>query len=211
MSRSKPKKITVEFEDGSKAEADFAALTEQLKFELLRQPVFSRPSPHPEEEKFVLMEWVDGWKEVVEVDSECSEINRYYVITRPEDIGRLSLKKRGGDYPELIEVTRDPLNLKKIIFMDGYEIGLERSDREGKKVDHFFSLDKRDSFLSEIMDLFRKVVDEAGLTVDQLRSQEPDQARARYQKIAQKMGIKAAQRQQDLFDFISHLASKCEG
>jgi len=210
MSRSKPKKITVEFEDGSKAEADFAALTEQLKFELLRQPVFSRPSPHPEEEKFVLMEWVDGWKEVVEVDSECSEINRYYVITRPEDVGRLSLK-RGGGYPELIEVTRDPLNLKKIIFLNDYEINLERSDREGKKVDHFFSLDKRDSFLSEIMDLFRKVVDEAGLTVDQLRSQEPDQARARYQKIAQKMGIKAAQRQQDLFDFISHLASKCEG
>ena len=210
MSRSKPKKITVEFEDGSKAEADFAVLTEQLKFELLRQPVFSRPSPHPEEEKFVLMEWVDGWKEVVEVDSECSEINRYYVITRPEDVGRLSLK-RGGDYPELIEVTRDPLNLKKIIFLDDYEINLERSDREGKKVDHFFSLDKKDSFLSEIMDLFRKVVDEAGLTVDQLRSQEPDQGRAQYQKIAQKMGIKAAQRQQDLFDFISHLASKYEG
>ena len=210
MSRSKPKTITVEFEDGSKAEADFAALTEQLKFELLRQPVFSRPSPHPEEEKFVLMEWVDGWKEVVEVDSECSEINRYYVITRPEDVGRLSLK-RGGGYPELIEVTRDPLNLKKIIFLNDYEINLERSDREGKKVDHFFSLDKRDSFLSEIMDLFRKVVDEAGFTVDQLRSQEPDQARARYQKIARKMGIKAAQRQQDLFDFISHLASKCEG
>ena len=210
MSRSKPKKITVEFEDGSKAEADFAVLTEQLKFELLRQPVFSRPSPHPEEEKFVLMEWVDGWKEVVEVDSECSEINRYYVITRPEDVGRLSLK-RGGDYPELIEVTRDPLNLKKIIFLDDYEINLERSDREGKKVDHFFSLDKKDSFLSEIMDLFRKVVDEAGLTVDQLRSQEPDQGRAQYQKIAQKMGIKAAQRQQDLFDFISHLASKYAG
>lgn len=205
MSKSKPKKITVEFEDGSKAEADFAALTEQLKFELLRQPAFSRPSPHPEKEKFALLEWVDGWKEVVEVDSECTEVNRYYVITRPEDVGRLSLKKEGG-YPELIEVTRDPLNLKKIIFMDGYEISLERSDREGKKVDHFFSLDKRDSFFSEIMGLFQKVVDEAGFTVEQLRSQEPDQGRELYQKIARKMGIKAAQRQQDLFDFIAHLA-----
>ena len=205
MSSPKPKKITVEFEDGSKAEADFLALTEQLKFELLRQPAFSRPSPHPEDEKFVLLEWVDGWKEVVEVDSECTEVNRYYVITRPEDVGRLSLKK-GGDYPELIEVTRDPLNLKKIIFMDGYDISLKRSDREGKKVDHFFSLDKRDSFLSEIMGLFRKVVDEAGFTVDQLRSQEPDRGRDLYRKIARKMGIKAVQRQQDLFDFIAHLA-----
>ena len=96
MSKSKPKKITVEFADGSKAEADFAALTEQLKFELLRQPAFSRPSLHPEEEKFVLLEWVDGWKEVVEVDSECTEVNRYSVITRPEDVGRLSLTKGSG-------------------------------------------------------------------------------------------------------------------
>ena len=210
MSSPKPKKITVEFEDGSKAEADFLALTEQLKFELLRQPAFSRPSPHPEEEKFVLLEWVDGWKEVVEVDSECTEINRYYVITRPEDVGRLSLKK-GGGYPELIEVTRDPLNLNRIIFMDGYDISPERSDREGKKVDHFFSLNRRDSLFSEIMGLFRKVVDEAGFTVDQLRSKEPDQLRDLYQKIARKMGIKATLRQQDLFDFISHLAGKYEG
>ena len=93
MSSAKPKKITVEFEDGSKAEADFLALTEQLKLELLRQPAFSRPSPHPEDEKCVLLEWVDGWKEVVEVDSECTEVNRYYVSTSPEDVGRLSRKK----------------------------------------------------------------------------------------------------------------------
>ena len=160
MSGSKAKKITVEFEDGSKLEADFEALTEQLKFELMRQSAFSRPSPHPEQEKFVFLEWADGWKEVVEVDSGCTEVKRYYVITRPEDVGRLSLKKE-GDYPELIEVTRDPLNLKKIIFMDGYEISLDRSDREGKKIDHFFALDKRDSLLSEIKGLFQKIVDEA--------------------------------------------------
>lgn len=204
MAGPKPKKITVEFEDGSKVEADFTAFTELLKFELLRQPAFSRSSPHPEQEKFVLLEWKDGWKEVVEVDSECTEINRYYVITRPEDVGRLSLKKEGG-YPELIEVTRDPLNLKRITFVDGYEISLERSEREGNKVDHFFALDKRDSLLSEIKGLFQKAVDEADLTVEHLRSLKHDECRDHYQKIAQKMGIKAAQRQQDLFDFIAHL------
>ena len=205
MSRRKPNKITVEFEDGSKAEADFATLTEQLKFELLRQPAFSSPSPRPEQEKFVLLEWADGWKEVVEVDSGCTEINRYYVITRPEDMGRLSLKKKGG-YPQLIEITRDPLNLKKILFLDGYEISLERSDREGKKVDHFFALEKNDNILSALKGLFQMVVDEADFTVGQLRSQEPDAYRDQYKKIAQKMGINAAQRQQDLIDFIAHLA-----
>jgi hypothetical protein len=205
MSRSKPIKITVEFEDGSKTEADFAALTDQLRFELLRQPAFSRPSPNPGEEKYVLLEWTDGWKEVVQVDSGCTEINRYYVITRPEDVGRLSLKK-GEDYPELIEVTRDPLNLQKILFVDGYELSPERSDREGKKVDHFFSLEKKDGFLSEIIDLFREVVDEAGLTGKDLRSKDPDQIRDLCQNISRKMGIKATLRQQDLFDFIAYLA-----
>jgi hypothetical protein len=205
MVGSKPKKITVEFEDGSKVEADFTGLTEQLKFELLRQPAFSAHSPHPEQEKFVLMKWADGWKEVVEVDSGCTKVNRYYVISRAEDVGRLSLEK-GGDYPELVEVTRDPLNLKRIIFMDGYEITLERSNREGSKVEHFFALEKRDDLLSEIKGLFQKAMHETDFTVEQLRSQEPDECREKYKKIAQKMGIKAAQRQQDLFDFIAHLA-----
>ena len=71
----------------------------------------------------------------MEVDAACAEINRYYVISRPEDVGRLSLNKM-DDYPELIEIVRKPLDLRRITFLDTFKISLERSDREGKKMDH---------------------------------------------------------------------------
>ncbi|NIR13490.1 MAG: hypothetical protein GWN86_05875, partial [Desulfobacterales bacterium] len=82
MPRSKPQKVVIEFDDGSKREASFDALPSQLQFELLRQPFASLPSANPEQEKYVLVEWDDGWREVIQVDAACSEINRYYVISR---------------------------------------------------------------------------------------------------------------------------------
>ena len=205
MPRSKPLKVAIEFDDGSKKEASFDALPFQLQFELLRQPFASQPSENPEQEKFVLLEWDDGWREVIEVDTDCSEINRYYVISRPEDVGRLSLSK-GDGYPELIEIVRKPRDLKKITFMDTFQLSLERSDREGKKIDHFFALSKADDAISEEMESFRRAVEEEGLDLLDLKSQDPDQQREGYEKIRRKMGIKAAQRQQDVYDFIAYLA-----
>jgi hypothetical protein len=205
MPRSKPLKVVIEFDDGSKKEASFDALPFQLQFELLRQPFASQPSENPEQEKFVLLEWDDGWREVIEVDTDCSEINRYYVISRPEDVGRLSLSK-GDGYPELIEIVRKPRDLKKITFMDTFQLSLERSDREGKKIDHFFALSKAGDAISEEMDSFRRAVEEEGLDLLELKSQDPDQQREGYEKIRRKMGIKAAQRQQDVYDFIAYLA-----
>jgi hypothetical protein len=205
MPRSKPLKVVIEFDDGSKKEASFDALPFQLQFELLRQPFASQPSENPEKEKFVLLEWDDGWREVIEVDTDCSKINRYYVISRPEDVGRLSLSK-GDGYPELIEIVRKPRDLKKITFMDTFQLSLERSDREGKKIDHFFALSKAGDAISEEMDSFRRAVEEEGLDLLELKSQDPDQQREGYEKIRRKMGIKAAQRQQDVYDFIAYLA-----
>ena len=205
MPRPKPLKVIVEYEDGSKVEASFDGLPSQLQFEPLRQPFASRPSPHPEHEKFVLMEWDDGWKEVVRVDASCSEINRYYVISRPEDVGRLSLNKQ-DDYPELIEVTRKPLDLKKITFLDTFQLSLERSDREGKKTDHFFHLSKEGDAIKEEMNTLKKAAAEEGIDVQELRSQDPGQLGEKYESIRRKMGLKAAQRQQDVLDFIAYLA-----
>jgi len=205
MPRPKPQKVTVEYDDGSKVEASFDGLPSQLQFELLRQPFASRPSPNPEQEKFVLLEWDDGWKEVVEVAPTCSEINRYYVISRPEDVGRLSLNKE-DDYPELIDVVRKPLDLKRITFLDTFQLSLDRSDREGKKTDHFFQLSKQGDAIKEEMDALKKAAAEEGTDVQELRSQDPGQLAEKYESIRRKMGLKAAQRQQDVLDFIAYLA-----
>lgn len=205
MSRPKPKKIVVEFDDGSIAEANFDTLPSRLRFELLRQPFASQPSPNPENEKFLLLEWKDGWKEVIEVDATCKDINRYYVISRPEDVGRLSLKKQNG-YPELIEIERNPLDLKKITFLDTYQLTLKRSDREGKKTDHFFSLAKEGNALSDEKKAFKQAVAETGVDPIAIRSQDPTKLHEKYELIRRKMGLKATRRQQDVYDFIVYLA-----
>jgi hypothetical protein len=205
MHRSKPEKVVIEFDDGTRTDASFDALPSQLQFELLRQPFASRPSANPEKEKYVLLEWDDGWREVIQVDAACAEINRYYVISRPEDVGRLSLNKV-DDYPELIEIVRKPRDLKRITFLDTFQLSLERSDREGKKFDHFFALSKAGDAISEEMEGFRKAVEEEGLDLQDLKSQDPGQQREGYERIRRKMGIKAAHRQQDVYDFIAFLA-----
>ena len=204
MPRPRPEEITVTFDDGSMVRAPFESLPDSLQFEIMRQPFVSKPSPNPEEEKFVLLEWDDGWREVIEVDPDCTDINRFYVISRIEHVGRLSINKQDG-YPELIEVVRRPLDLKRIAFMDTFELTLERSDREGHKTDHFFSLAKKGKGFSEIIAVFKEVVNKEGIDLKEFSSKEPSEVSKQCEKIRRKMGLRAGRRQQDVLDFIAYL------
>ncbi len=206
MSRSNPKNITVEFDDGSRASTPFDSLPSPLQFEILRQPFASRSSSNPKEERYVLLEWDNGWKEVIEVDATCTDINRYYVISRPEDVGRLSLNKDDG-YPELIEILREPQNLKTITFSDTFRLTLNKSAREGKKTDHFYGLSKEGNSIAEIIKDFKKAVEEEGVNPQQLLSEEPAMLQEQVERIRRKMGLMACRRQQDVFDFILYLAA----
>lgn len=206
MPRSNPKKITVEFDDGSKASIPFDSLPDTLQLEILGQPFASKPSTKPKEEKFALLEWDDGWKEVIEVASNCKDINRYYVISRSEDMGRLSLNKDDG-YPELIEITRRPKNLERITFVDTFRLTLDKSTREGKKIDHFYNLSKETDAMSEILKAFKTALKEEEADGEQLLSVEPALQKERLENIRQKMGIMAGRRQQDALDFILYLAA----
>lgn len=204
MSQGRPHKILVEFEDGSACEALFESLPETLQLDLLRQPFASKPSPEPEKEKFLVLEWDDGWKEVIQVDQACEEINRYYVISRVEHVGRLSLNKK-DDYPELIEIIRKPLNLKRISFADTFEVNLQKSDREGEKTDHFFALTTEGKARPGMMDTFRATVEKEGIDLRALKARLPERPLESYEKIRKALGIRAGVRQQDLEDFIAFL------
>lgn len=204
MSCPIPKKITVQYDDGIGIEANFADLPYPFRQELLRQPAFSQANPAAGKENFVLLEWEDGWCEVLQVDPGCCEINRYYVISRPEDVGRLSLKK-SDSYPELIEIIRRPMELKSVAFLGTYELSLERSVREGKKVDHFFSLKKVDDILEKEIKHFQMALIEEGIDLEALSNQ--GSAARTLEKIARRMGIVASRRQQDLLDFMACLAN----
>jgi hypothetical protein len=204
VSRIKPTKIIVEFDNKSKIEVPFEGLPLSVQSELLRQPFASRPNPEPEQGRFVLLEWDDGWKEVIQVDPSCTDINRYYVISRVEHVGRLSLNSQKG-YPELIEIVRKPFSLKKITFMDSFRLTMERSSREGQKTEHLFKLTKEGEADSEIVAFLKKAAEEEGIDLRMLRSRDPGVAQEEYEKIRQRMDIKALWRQQDVLDFIAYL------
>ncbi|MCG6878522.1 MAG: hypothetical protein LJE96_05160 [Deltaproteobacteria bacterium] len=205
MPRPKAKKIIVQFDDGTEKEAAYEDLTLQAQRELSRQPLLFDFIPECGEMKYVLLEWKDGYKEVKAVDGTCTDINRYYVITRPEDVGRLSLNKADG-YPELLEIIRTPLDLKQINFIETHEISLDKSDREGKKIDHFFSFHSKGEALSTVVNEFRNAAKGEGIDLDALPSEDPDKRRDVFAQIAGRMGIKAFERQQDVLDFMDHLA-----
>jgi hypothetical protein len=204
VSRINPTKIIVEFDNKSKVEVPFEDLPVSVQRELLRQPFASRPIPEPEKGRFVLLEWEDGWKEVIQVDPSCTDINRYYVISRVEHVGRLSLNSQTG-YPELIEIVRKPFGLKKITFMDSFRLAMEGSSREGHKTEHLFKLTREGEDHSELIAFLKKAVEEEGIDLRILKSQQPGGTQEEYEKIRQKMDIKALWRQRDALDFIAYL------
>jgi hypothetical protein len=205
MSSPRPQKIVLEFSDGSRKESAFNALPDQLQFDIMRQPFAGQLNPAPRKNKFVLLEWKDGWKEVIQVQTNCTEISRYYVISRPEEVGRLSLDKPDG-YPELIEIVRKPLDLEKITFIDTFQLTREKSKREGKKTDHFFALSKAgDSFL-EAATALGKILQEEGIELKELLSEDPVELQEKFAKISRQLGVAATGRQQDVFDFMAYLA-----
>jgi len=207
MPRPSPRNITVEFDDGSEVTVPFESLPLHLQQEIIRQPFASKPSTDPGQERYLILEWDDGWKEVFEVAPSCTDINRYYVISRPEDVGRLSLN-RGDGYPELIEVIRRPLDLKKITFMEEFRLEKDRSTREGKKVDHFFKLSWEGDSLSGYLDDFKRALSDEGIDPGQLSPEKRDQGTELHERIRRRMGLRAGQRQQDVHDFIAYLAQR---
>ena len=208
MFNGKPLALVLEFEDASKTSVSFEALPYQLQCELLRQPFAGRPPRDSVGDKFVLMEWADGWKEVVKVADTCSDIGRYYVINRPEEVGRLALRN-GEGYPELVEVTRRPSNLSKITFLDTFRLSPGRSLREGKKTDCFFELTEVDNSLDRAVEDLKRILQEEKIDPKDLRGNDWSELRQQYERIRRKMGIVAAYRTaRHAYDFIAHLIKK---
>ncbi len=201
-----PKTLTMTFDDGSRAEIGFQDLPLTLQAELLRQPFASFKSPAPETEKYLVIEWKDGWREVFQVPRTCTEVNRYYVITRPENCGRLSIKKEDG-YPELIEIDRDALNLRRLAFTQTLNLGPAKSDREGSKTEHHFVLEKGPDLLMELKTALRLALHGEGETARTLQDACDAAATDLCMRLAGRLNLRAGRRRQDLQDFLVYLAA----
>lgn len=207
MASGRPLALVIEFEDASKTSISFEALPYHLQCELLRQPFASCSLPEDADGKFVLVEWEDGWLEVTRVAEACSGIGRYYVISRPEEVGRLSLRS-GDGYPELIEVTRKPSNISRITFLGTFQLSPGSSNREGKKTDSFFQLTEADSALDQAVEDLKRALKEEGIEPSDFHGADWSHRRELYERIRRNMGIVASYRQRDVYDFIAHLIKK---
>jgi hypothetical protein len=181
MPATRPETLTITYPEGTSATIRFDDLPATLRSEILRQPFAATPSPDPAVESYVLLEWEDGWKEVVEVDDGCTGIRRYYVISRTEEVGRLSLEHESG-YPVLLEVERRPGSLSRVTFRETFTLSPQRSVREGKKTDTWYSLAQDGDARAEL----KEALSAAGAD-------------------AAAVGVVAGRRRQDLDDFLATL------
>lgn len=204
MSRPRAVKIAIEFEDGVQVEQEFGRLPHPLQTELLCQPFASRPSRRPEADRFLLLEWEDGWTEVFRVGAECTKINRYYVISRAEDVGRLSLRTN-GDYSELLEVQRRPRGLRAISFAGTFRPSQARREREGGKVDQHFTLEPAGDSFSRLRSLAADLVEAGDLSPAELSAAPESTRESVFRLLADRLGLRPGRNRQDVLDFVAHL------
>lgn len=203
-----PQTLVLEYPDGSRVEMPFAQLPLSLRAEVLKQPAACRPSLDPPAEKHVVVEWGDGWKEVVQVDPSCTGLRRYYVISRTEEVGRLSLDTSEG-YPQLLEIGRRPLGVRRIVFGGAYAATLRSSEREGKKTDHWFSLEPDDRAVDDLRTAVLAAAEAEGVSLLDLRGAGATaELRERSLAVAARVGLVAGSRQQDLYDFLASVVGE---
>jgi hypothetical protein len=159
--------------------------------------------------KYVLLKWKDGWQEVISVEPDVVDFNRYYVIERVEHFGRLVLNRPEGAYPSLIIVDRAPMEMEKMILIEeGDERNLTQSltYREGSRLEYSYDLGKgRGNFIEEIKNRIREVLSETGISSTEILSKPDLEKIKEIEAIGKALHIVGGRKQEDLIGFIQLL------
>jgi len=110
MDSRKPVKIKVEYDDDTIQEFEIKNLSYEVQKDLAKLGIITCLA---HEQKHILVEWKNGWKEVFAVPVDVTTVRNYYVIRRVEETGRLFLNRENG-YPELLEILRKPRDVEKV-------------------------------------------------------------------------------------------------
>jgi hypothetical protein len=213
---SMPKRVIVEYEDGTSREASFSSLSKEIQTQLLKLKTQGDVQTK-NSENYLLLQWKDGWKEIIAVDGHATELLRYYVIERVEEVGRLSLSA-GDDYPLLQLIKRLPGRIESILFIgkqgpQSYRMEEKMTVREGGKVEHIFYDRKRPNFSMEdepaasarfkaILDSLRSELHNKGLDWSKLSHMAAEERVIIYKEIAKVLDLKGTEKQSDVFGFI---------
>jgi hypothetical protein len=221
-----PKRLVVEYEDGSTSRIDFNKLSRSSQLEISRAGAHSS-SPMRYSEKYLLMEWRDGWREVVAVKGDSIELLRYYVIQRIEEEGRLSVEV-GTPYPQLLVINRTPRDLNGLLVVGNerakyYELESEVETREGvfeaggkkeyvkyDKTDEKYPQESREGAarLAGLMNSLESQLNEKGLSAEEMLARDRSTKTKEYAEIALRMGIRGKEMQQDVYGFIELMVTR---
>lgn len=222
-----PKRLVVEYADGSTKDVDFGKVDSHMRFELAKLGLYTPPDHVGSSKHYLLFQWQDGWQEVLGVDKESTEVLRYYVIQRMEDIGRLSLEV-GAGYPELLLIRRMPRELTSLLIVSdgsvksyGLESEIERwegvFEAGGKR--EYVKYDKTDSqypqefnessgVLDKLMDSLKSELDSRCLSPQKLLAMDESRRIAEYKEMVRGIGIRGSERQEDVYGFIEFMVRR---
>ncbi len=221
---SAPKRLLIEYEDGSTRAVEYAALDKPLREALSRLGLAPSPSGIAASKHYAVLRWEDGWQEVVAVDRDTADLIRYFVIRRIEDRGRLSFEV-GGEWPVLFIIERMPDELASVLVVgtDGSQLyaldgALERFEgtfaaggkREYVKFDGTSPRSPQhqgqgSEVLAAMIDSVRTEVDRMGTTLQAIRGTD-DSGRVRaYRDVAAGLGLMGHERQEDVYGLIEML------
>ncbi len=217
-----PTRIIIEYKDGTRRDVAFGALSGQSQAELAAL-ASGQTAPAAAGQGYILLQWKGGWQEVVAVDGRASDVLRYYTIERVEEIGRLSLDV-ADTYPQLFEVKRLPGKVDSILFVNGnrlqaYSLEEKATVKEGGKTEHVLYDSKRPNFKMEddsaasvrygaILTSLKAELEKRGKSPEALLAAGDPGSGQLYRELAQSLGLRAMERQQDVNGFLRVAAEK---
>ena len=218
-----PKQLTIEYEDGSVKTIPFSQLDRSIWRELSRRGLCSSPSGAEPSKSYLLLHWKNGWQEVVGVDQDSVDLLRYYILERVEETGRVVLQA-GADYPLLLTVKRLPKELESLAIVGSepakvYEVEPKKKKEEGDKIEHVefdraerhfqpHSKQTGQDAVQEMPRLLAAEITKKNLSPQKLLNLEPGQKVAMFRELAKAMGIRAMEKQEDLYGFLQLMVGK---
>lgn len=222
-----PKRVIIEYDDGSAKGVSFEMLDRQTHFQLAKLGLCHPPGEMASANYYLLLRWKDGWQEVVSINHDRVELLRYYVIRRIEDRGRLSFDV-GVDDPHLFVLKRMPKEVSSLLMVGPSSVRFYPLESElekwegtfeagGKK--EYVKYDKTSSqyphefkegpeYLSELLDGLRKTLSDKGLHPQKLLAMDQSQRIERYKEIAKETCLRGMERQEDVCGFIEFMVRR---
>lgn len=217
----KLKNISLNYEDGTTKTFNTGELSNQLRTALTEAGFYKPTSEISKAKNYIVMQWGDGWKEVMAVNSDFVDLIRYYVIRRIEDRGRIALDTRTG-YPELIVIERQPKEMCRMMIINGKKVksyGLETEieryegifedggKKEYKKFERgepFFTnqIDESGDNLDDIKNAVSETLKKLNILPDELINMDTDLRMVKYKDIARVANIYGFKSEGDVYGFI---------